>query len=168
MKKIFFTLVVLLFAQLAFAQTTSFSDKNNTFTITHPSAWTTDDLSEDDRSGVELTAPKLNENEARGAAFMMIGIEKLPKGIKTFAQFIAMNDKQFKSIKEMKLLKKEKVGDKFAYTIQQSADGKVLKSVMYFWMAKGKIVSATYAAESKNYNINVAASKAIIESFTLN
>jgi hypothetical protein len=168
MKKIFFTLLVLLVTQLGFAQTTLFTDKNNTFTITHPSTWKTDDLSEAERSGVELTAPKLNENEARGAAFMLIGIEKLPKGVKTFAQFIAMNDKQFKSIKEMKLLKKEKVGEKFAYTIQQSADGKVLKSVMYFWMANGKIVSATYAAESKNYNLNLATGKAIIESFKLN
>jgi hypothetical protein len=168
MKKYIITITTMLFAQIIFAQTTSFTDKNNVFSVNYPTDWKTDDISEDERFGVQLTAPKLKEEDVQGAAVMLVGIEKTPKGIKTLQQFIAMNDKELKKVKEIKLLKKEKVGDKFAYTIQQTEDGKTLKSIIYFWMAKGKIVTATYAAEAKNFNLHIAAAKTVVDSFKMN
>jgi hypothetical protein len=170
MKKTFFTLLLCALNFFAFAQDdlVTVKDKSNLFSISAPSDWESSLDKYADNSVIELKAPKINESDERGPAFMMLSVGPYEKGVKTLKDVQRLLIGSLKGAKGVKVLENKMVGNKYVLVTTMTERGKTLKTKMVYWLEKGKMIASTYGAEVANYAKYLPKADAITSSLKLN
>lgn len=166
MKKIIITCIALISFAISHAQGTStFTDKDNTFSIEYPSDWESGTDKYDGATMVDFGAPKKNAH-GRPEAQVSFRMGPLEKG----QTYDAVIKEQLKGLKKMfhvsQFIENKKVNGKHILVFNAKMDGTTLKMKMAFWEQKKGMMSVyTFITTPKNYTIYLKDADAILNSF---
>lgn len=166
MAKLFFSFLLVMFSVHLFAQTTTFTDDENTFSIEYPDTWKVKSDKFGKNRMVSFESPKTDEKQRRGDGMLALTYAPLEPGIKTLDDVLKTQlPKMKKELGVSAFQQNKRVNGKQVLLFSMSRGKESVKTKMTLWVLNGQLYTIMYAAAPDKYNTYLKDADAIASSF---